>query len=284
MPNSTVIDYREGTVRGDYSAGLAKGHTFFETMGPSQVRVPEHSVFLIESDVFARDTWEGVRCPSVYYRAGDVQFLPAGTEARNLFVSQPYSETMLRIPKVTFADAVRGIADHEVNDLRYVLLRDEHVFGISRMLRKIVLSHDPSPILADAVITALSIGLVCGMSPEVRKKVEVLSEGLSGYRKGKALEFIHENLSKPMLMGQIADAAALSPCHFSRSFKIAMGVSPARYVLGKRIEMAMRMLVMTKVPLAAVALACGFSSQSHFATSFKEATGLTASVYRSSAA
>ena len=285
MPNSAgVIDYREGTVRRDFVVGAAKVHTFVDSSGASQIKVPEHSVFLVESDVVARASWEGTRYPVAQFRAGDVQFLPAGSEARNLYLSGPYSETMLRIPVPIFTDAVRGIADREVSDLKFAGLKDQHVFGISRMLRKIVLSKDASPVLADAVMTALSIALMCGMSPEARINASKMAEGLSGYRKGKALEFIHENLSKPMLMGQIADAAALSPCHFSRSFKIAMGVSPARYVLGKRVEMASRMLVMTKIPLAAVALACGFSSQSHFATSFKEATGLTASVYRSSAA
>lgn len=78
-------------------------------------------------------------------------------------------------------------------------------------------------------------------------------------------------------MGRTALAAVadLSPYHFARAFKRSVGSSPHRYVLRRRIERAKYHLAAGELSLAAVALACGFGSQSHFSAHFRAATGLT---------
>ena len=80
-----------------------------------------------------------------------------------------------------------------------------------------------------------------------------------------------------------ADIACLSPCHFSRSFKQAMGIGPHRYVTQRRIERA-KALLRGGGPgdgsLAAIALAVGFGEQSHFTTAFRRETGVTPGRYR----
>jgi transcriptional regulator GlxA family with amidase domain len=47
-----------------------------------------------------------------------------------------------------------------------------------------------------------------------------------------------------------------------------------------RIEQAQRLLAQRDVPLAQVALACGFANQSHFTQAFKRQLGLTPRAYR----
>jgi AraC family transcriptional regulator len=73
----------------------------------------------------------------------------------------------------------------------------------------------------------------------------------------------------------LAAEAGLSPYHFARAFKRSVGSSPHRYVLRRRIERAKYHLAAGELSLAAVALACGFGSQSHFTARFRATTGLT---------
>lgn len=60
---------------------------------------------------------------------------------------------------------------------------------------------------------------------------------------------------------------------FARQFREELGVSPHRYVTHARVERAKSLLAKTKRPLTEIALACGFSSQSHLATVFRRRKG-----------
>ena len=57
------------------------------------------------------------------------------------------------------------------------------------------------------------------------------------------------------------------------------GISPHRYVLQRRLDHAKMLLAAGTLPLAEVALTCGFSSQAHFSSSFKQATGMSPSYF-----
>ena len=62
--------------------------------------------------------------------------------------------------------------------------------------------------------------------------------------------------------------------HFSRAFKAATGKSPYAFALGRRVLRA-RQLVFTEMPLGDIALAVGFSSQSHLTEHFRRSLGVT---------
>ena len=51
-------------------------------------------------------------------------------------------------------------------------------------------------------------------------------------------------------MADLAGVACLSPYHFSRSFKLAVGVGPQRYVIQRRLDRAKTLLRRSHKPLA----------------------------------
>jgi AraC family transcriptional regulator len=69
----------------------------------------------------------------------------------------------------------------------------------------------------------------------------------------------------------LAGATGFSKAHFVRLFRRATGTSPHRYVLLRRLEQARRMIVSSALPLAEVASANGFASQSHLNGAFVRA-------------
>lgn len=94
--------------------------------------------------------------------------------------------------------------------------------------------------------------------------------------------FIEDFLSRDIGLVDMAAVVGYSPDHFARLFRQTFRVSPYRYLLGRRVERAKSMLRDAHVPIAQIALACGFASQSHLNSVFKRLTGVTPAGYRRS--
>lgn len=93
-------------------------------------------------------------------------------------------------------------------------------------------------------------------------------------------ERIHEQLAaRPSLAG-LAGAGGVHPVTLARAFRRAFGCTVGEYVRSVRIERAARQLAETDLSLAEIALAAGFSDQSHFSNLFRRRTGLSPSRFR----
>lgn len=93
-------------------------------------------------------------------------------------------------------------------------------------------------------------------------------------------DFIDRSLGEDLSLGVIASHANMSVCGLKRLFQRHHATSPHQYLLERRIAKASCILVETELPISEVALATGFSSQSHFATAFKKKVGLSPKAYR----
>jgi len=91
---------------------------------------------------------------------------------------------------------------------------------------------------------------------------------------------VEERLAERIELRELAAIAQLSECHFSRAFKQSTGLPPHRYVMARRIASAARMIEDTNQALAEIALAAGFSDQSHFTRVFVDVMGETPRAFR----
>jgi AraC-like DNA-binding protein len=89
--------------------------------------------------------------------------------------------------------------------------------------------------------------------------------------------------ARPLDVDALARDAAMSPGHFSRSFKAAYGESPYGYLMTRRIERAMALLRRGDVSVTEVCFEVGCSSLGSFSSSFTKLVGLTPSAYREQA-
>jgi AraC family transcriptional regulator len=101
-------------------------------------------------------------------------------------------------------------------------------------------------------------------------------------RIGRALELVEARLFDERLApSDLARAAAFSPWHFHRVFQAFTGQTPVGYVRKRRFAEICRRLCMSEVPIAALALDCGFGSQATFTRAFTREIGVSPGRYRS---
>lgn len=283
MSPREVFCYREGAGHQDLSIGGLKIHKFQASLGVEHIRVPEHVLFLVDSDVTKTEVWSGVSQPQRDWIRGDLAFLPAGTDLSSPYVSRPYDESVIRVKTHAIMDTAERSLELSSLDLRYIMLPRNDVLGISRAIVNLAEANQryrALPMLIETLEQSLHVKLICSLSESAGKIVKQPGAVLSVLRRKKALDFIEANLGRHISLGNIADAAAMSPYHFNRAFRATMGITPVRYVWARRVVLAKIMLRDRNMPIAEVALSCGFTTQSHFTTAFRMATGTTPAEYR----
>jgi transcriptional regulator GlxA family with amidase domain len=97
---------------------------------------------------------------------------------------------------------------------------------------------------------------------------------------GPTIDWALANLDQRLSVDDLAARARMSRRNFTRRFSEVTGTTPARWVLGRRLDEARRLLEMTTWPVARIATACGFSSVVTFRQNFVAAYATTPTSYR----
>ena len=102
-------------------------------------------------------------------------------------------------------------------------------------------------------------------------------------RQMRAVEsYVEEHLDRSISLAELAATAGLSPFHFLRAFKRSVGVTPARYVLDRRMAGARLLLKTGCLSVSEIGIRVGFDHSGHFARAFRRAVGVTPSAFRNS--
>ena len=96
-------------------------------------------------------------------------------------------------------------------------------------------------------------------------------------------EKIEANLDTDLSLDSLAAESGYSRAHFLRMFRAATGLTPHQYVMDLRIRRAQECLRQKDASIIDIAVSCGFSSQSHMTTVFRQRLEMTPAEYRRSA-
>lgn len=105
-------------------------------------------------------------------------------------------------------------------------------------------------------------------------------ESMTKSKMRRMAEFIEANLDQDLTLGKMAAELSLNPLYLPKAFRKAFGQTPHRYVLRRRVERARELLSNTEMPIAQIALASGFCSQSHLCHSFSRHFGDSPALFR----
>ncbi|HUQ83561.1 MAG TPA: AraC family transcriptional regulator [Gemmatimonadaceae bacterium] len=207
-------------------------------------------------------------------RAGHVVLIAPGEAHTGEQVGDEGWSSRVLYPSPAVVAAARNLETPASHPLRFrVPIVDDAVLA-----RRIVSVHDAltaaqTP-LEQETLTVDLVASVFGMHGEPRRE-RLLRHGPS---MAAARDYLHEHSADGVTLTRLAGIAGLSCFYFLRLFRIAFGVTRHVYLALLRLERA-RAMLRTDAPLAQIAVACGFSDQSHFTRFFKRVYGITPGVY-----
>jgi AraC family transcriptional regulator len=145
-------------------------------------------------------------------------------------------------------------------------------------LEKMHSDRDAAKLFITKACTVLESGENCEALDDLT--VGFSRGGLVPWQIKRVKAFVDTNLEKPITIRELADMVRLGSSHFQRAFKASFGVSPHLYLVERRIQRAKELMLASDDPLCEIALASGFSDQSHLTTRFHRSVGITPGLWR----
>jgi AraC family transcriptional regulator len=212
---------------------------------------------------------------------GDIFLAPASCDC-NYLLSAPHAIMMIPIPLI----AVNAVTEHMMpsfggdfsglhsNKFRSDGLR-KHLLSLWRGA-----SIDAQALNVDAhgeAMTLIEELLRMAVDPSALRQVR---HHLSPHARQRVLDYIDAHLAEDVSLPKLAQVAGLSEYYFMRAFKAELDITAHQYVLQQRIYRAIRLLRVTKTPIAQISLDCGFNDQAHLAHTFARVCGYPPSALR----
>jgi AraC family transcriptional regulator len=150
---------------------------------------------------------------------------------------------------------------------------------LASLIESAVASFDVDPAVSlEHLFRAFAI--LRAQVPRPTAMTPVLPRGLATWQAKRVIAYIEDNLTTEIRTKDLAKLANLTSSHFSRSFKVSIGLPPLAYITQRRINLARTLMRTTADPLCQIALSCGSYDQSHFCRVFRRIVGQTPSQWR----
>jgi AraC family transcriptional regulator len=158
--------------------------------------------------------------------------------------------------------------------------RNQHILHVAlSLLHELNEANVVGQLYADSLAIGLALQVVKRYIS--LKDVRIGCGGMSPHKLRKAVGLIDaEEEEGRVSLRVVAKEVGLSYFHFSRAFKQSIGMSPTNYIAERRVERAKTLMQETDLPIAEIAIRSGFSSQSHFTTSFRRLAKVTPRSFR----
>lgn len=143
---------------------------------------------------------------------------------------------------------------------------------LTRLYREFREQDALSGVIAEALTIELTVEL---LGRDDRQEERIQPRWLQ-----RAVEYLRDNLGRPVTLTHLAVVASVHPTHLARTFRRWLGCTPGEYVRRQQVDYVRRALVNTDTSISEIAVAAGFFDQSHLSRVFKKHEGLTPARYR----
>lgn len=131
-----------------------------------------------------------------------------------------------------------------------------------------------------ASVVAVSLALHTLLAGLAAARLEGVGSAGSRALIGQAADYIRTHYTEDLNLDDLLEIAPMSKSHFLRMFREQMGTTPYNFLLCTRMTQAKELLVMTDLPVSAVAARVGFSSETNFSARFSAMVGQSPLHYR----
>lgn len=250
-----------------------------DTVDPA---VPEISLALsLKSEMgFRWDVGDGLT-EQVVLRTGQFCFAPANTAVR-FDCHDPHTVLVLNFPDNA---AAAVLADHNLGSLSSFDALTGQTFFSDRALRQVALQMWAESARKGGASDLLMDGLTQTLFARLLDKAGQLRPSYGLFALGqtemaRVEHFIEDQLAERITVETLAALVDMPRWTFADAFKATTGETPHAYVTTKRINRACDLLRLGDMPLAEIAYATGFASQSHMTDTFRRVLGTTPGKWR----
>lgn len=248
--------------------------------------VPVEDAYLISlmlKSLDRHEVWENGRpCPRHSISVGEFHLRDLKLE-QSALVEQPHHSLQFYLPRAALNDIADENEARRIGELTYqpgVPLSDSVVRNLGSCLRNLFeRPQETNRLFLDHVVFALGTHLAQSYG-DLEPSSRLHSGGLAAWQERRAKDYLSANLGSDGSLKEIAAQCGLSTGHFSKAFKKTTGIAPHKWLIQRRIEVAKALLMLPSLPLAEVALHCGFADQSHFTRAFNRIVGISPGAWR----
>ena len=232
-----------------FVAQQGHGHRWYSRGGVTrQLHTAPRMIEIYERGLtFDREVWQGApgRCVAVDFRDDDVETLTHGR----------MHSLNLQTRHELFDDRISRLA---------LEIGDETVRGVPN-----------GRLYVEGLCVAL-LGIVSANYVVQSQGAPAQARRLTPQQERRVVELVRTLLGTKLSLAVMALEVGLSPQHFTRLFKSSFGTTPHGFVEAERIDAAVAALRRDRaMPISAIAVACGFSSQSHMTELMRRRLGVT---------
>jgi AraC family transcriptional regulator len=199
--------------------------------------------------------------------AGDICLFDLSTSQITLF-QDPVDTVRIHLSQRVLDDLAYDRGQRPVSGLRPTFgAHDEVLHSLAAaLLRRGQIYGNDDPLFMDHVALAFHahIAGAYGQLGEARP----LRGGLAPWQFRRARDLMTARLSDGVSIAELAQACALSASYFARAFRRSAGIPAHKWLMNERVERAKGLLLDSALSLPEIALACGFTDQSHLTRVF----------------
>lgn len=154
---------------------------------------------------------------------------------------------------------------------------------LSTLSNLVLAAVDEDRVANDLFLDQLGLSLLAHFAQAyggMRLRSAATEGGLAPWQERRAKEMMRARFASRLTMVAVAAECRLTASHFARAFRKSTGVAPHKFLSDLRVEEAKRVMATTKLPLADIALICGFGDQSYFTRVFTRAVGCSPGAWR----
>jgi PAS domain S-box-containing protein len=123
-------------------------------------------------------------------------------------------------------------------------------------------------------------GRVIGLASISRDLGAPREEELEFAGVARIVAHVQANLEEPLVLADLATMAGLSPTQLDRRMRRVFQLTAAQFIRKARIGHAVQLLTTTALPVAEIALSCGYGDQTAFSRQFRTMVGMPPGAYR----
>ena len=240
---------------------------------------PDHLIVLVTAGSCEIESYDRGQWRSASYRCGHLGMTSPGQAAKLRWKSNKLHHTLqLHLPSGTIKTVAEelGANGSYSTVLPNLLSQTDPVIATTMLALESAVQNGAPDLYAETAAQFLTVHL---LTRHDRRQIPRCDQGRDKALR-KADTFMREHLPDPVSLSQLADAAGLNPFQLLRAAKSIWGETPLRRMTRLRMERAKRLLDQGYLPIAEIALECGYGNPSHFATAFRRYVGATPVEYR----